>query len=185
VREQPHALLQEIIKRINDLFEGDLTEGDHLVYVNGVLKGKLLESEILQEQAMSNSKEQFGNSPDIDSEMENAAMDAMAAHALMNQQVLNSKRVRDGLKEILLGPGGLWEALRQQADTEIISSSTCAQSPTIGTSARTVLLIDDGSMSTWIFFEPGEKASSRRVTRSSKRAPMLIITSQRFIVSLR
>jgi len=33
-------------------------------------------------------------------------------------------------------------------------------------------------MSTWIFFEPGEKASSRPVMRSSKRAPMQIITSQ-------
>ena len=33
-------------------------------------------------------------------------------------------------------------------------------------------------MSTWIFFEPGEKASSRPVMRSSKRAPIAIITSQ-------
>jgi len=33
-------------------------------------------------------------------------------------------------------------------------------------------------MSTWIFFEAGEKASSRPVMRSSKRAPMQTITSQ-------
>ena len=33
-------------------------------------------------------------------------------------------------------------------------------------------------MSIWIFFEPGEKASSRPVMRSSKRAPTQIITSQ-------
>ncbi len=39
-------------------------------------------------------------------------------------------------------------------------------------------------MSIWIFFEPGEKASSRPVTRSSKRAPMLIITSQSCIARL-
>ena len=38
-------------------------------------------------------------------------------------------------------------------------------------STLTFLLIDDGSMSMWIFFEPGEKASSRPVMRSSKRAP--------------
>ena len=48
----------------------------------------------------------------------------------------------------------------------------------IGTSTLTFLLIEDGSMSTWIFFEPGEKASSRPVMRSSKRAPMQIIRSQ-------
>ena len=33
-------------------------------------------------------------------------------------------------------------------------------------------------MSMWILREPGEKASSRPVTRSSKRAPMATITSQ-------
>ena len=33
-------------------------------------------------------------------------------------------------------------------------------------------------MSMWIFFEPGEKALSRPVTRSSKREPTAIIRSQ-------
>ena len=65
-----------------------------------------------------------------------------------------------------------------------MSSSTCAQSPTIGTSALTFLLIDDGSISMWIFFEPGEKASSRPVMRSSKRAPTQTMTSQSCIAML-
>ena len=39
-------------------------------------------------------------------------------------------------------------------------------------------------MSTWIFFEPGENASSRPVMRSSKRAPMQIIRSQSCIAQL-
>jgi hypothetical protein len=42
---------------------------------------------------------------------------------------------------------------------------------------RTVLLIEARSISMWIFFELGEKASSRPVTRSSKRAPMQTIRS--------
>ena len=54
----------------------------------------------------------------------------------------------------------------------------------IGTSTWTFLLIDDGSMSTWILVEPGEKASSRPVMRSSKRAPMQIIRSQSCIAQL-
>lgn len=45
-------------------------------------------------------------------------------------------------------------------------------------SARTFLLIDEASMSMWIFFEPGAKASRRPVTRSSKRAPIATMTSQ-------
>ena len=48
---------------MNDLFEGELTDQDKLVYVNNVIKGKLLESETLTQQAANNTKEQFANSP--------------------------------------------------------------------------------------------------------------------------
>ena len=51
--------------KVNDLFEGDLTDDDKLVYVNNVIKGKLLESETLRQQATNNTKEQFANSPDL------------------------------------------------------------------------------------------------------------------------
>lgn len=61
---QEEALLTEIIAKINDIFEGELTEDDKLVYVNNVIKGKLLESETLAQQAASNTKEPFANSPD-------------------------------------------------------------------------------------------------------------------------
>ena len=58
------ALLKEIIKKGNDLFEGELSDQNKLVYVNNVIKRKLLESEKLQQQAMNNTKEQFANLPD-------------------------------------------------------------------------------------------------------------------------
>ena len=64
------------------------------------------------------------------------------------------------------------------------SPITLAASPMIGTSTRMFLLIEDGSMSMWIFFEPGENASMRPVMRSSKRAPMHSITSQSCIAML-
>ena len=54
----------------------------------------------------------------------------------------------------------------------------------IGTSTRMFLLIEDGSMSMWIFFESGENASTRPVMRSSKRAPMHSMTSQSCIAML-
>jgi type I restriction enzyme R subunit len=56
VQEKETALLYEIIAKLNDLFDGELTEQDKLVYVNQVIKGKLLESEKLQQQAANNSK---------------------------------------------------------------------------------------------------------------------------------
>ena len=66
---------------MNDLFDGELTEDDKLVYVNNVLKGKLLESETLVQQAANNTKEQFANSPDLANGILNAIMDAFAAHS--------------------------------------------------------------------------------------------------------
>ena len=106
------SALAEIITKVNDLFEGDLTPDDQLVYVNSVLKGKLLESDLLVQQAVSNTKEQFATSGDLKREHENAIIEALAAHTTMSKQALESARVQAGLLEILLGPGQLWEALR-------------------------------------------------------------------------
>ena len=116
VQEKEKARLAEIITKVNDLFEGDLTEDDRLVYVNNVIKGKLLESLILVQQAANNTKEQFANSPDLSNELLNAIMDALAAHNTMSKQALESERVRSGLREILLGPAQLYETLRSRAE---------------------------------------------------------------------
>jgi type I restriction enzyme R subunit len=113
LHEKQKALLAEIIQRVNDLFEGELTDGDRLVYVNDVLKGKLLESDKLRQQAANNTKEQFANSPDLSKALLDAIMDALEAHTTMSTQALESEKVREGLKAILLGPAGLYEALRQ------------------------------------------------------------------------
>lgn len=113
VREQEKALLNAIIQKVNDLFTGELTEQDKLVYVNNVLKGKLLESNQLRQQAASNSKEQFAASPDLEQAILNAVMDALDAHGAMSTQAINSKTIRDGLKDVLLNEGRLWESLRQ------------------------------------------------------------------------
>jgi type I restriction enzyme R subunit len=42
--ETAEAARAEIIAKVNDLFEGDLTDDDRLVYVNNGIKGKLLEN---------------------------------------------------------------------------------------------------------------------------------------------
>jgi type I restriction enzyme R subunit len=112
VRDKEKEMFDAIIKRVNDLFEGELSDEDRLVYVNNVLKGKLLESEVLVQQATNNTKEQFANSPDLKSEMMNAIMDAFSAHTMMSKQALGSERIRDGLQDILLEQAHLYEALR-------------------------------------------------------------------------
>ena len=113
LHEKQRALLKEIIQRVNDLFEGDLTDGDRLVYVNDVIKGKMLESDLLRQQATNNTKEQFANSPDLNKVLMDSIMDALEAHTAMSSQALESEAVREGLKAILLGPAQLYEALRQ------------------------------------------------------------------------
>ena len=95
VQEKVKAHLEEIIAKVNDLFEGELTDQDKLVYVNNVIKGKLLESETLRQQATNNTKEQFANSPDLKTELMNAIMGALDAHTLMSTQALNSPLVQN------------------------------------------------------------------------------------------
>jgi len=115
VQEKQQAYLNDIIQKVNGLFEGELTDDDQLVYVNGALKSKLLENETLVQQAASNSKEQFSNSPDLKDALLHAIMDALEAHQTMSSQALGSERVRDGLRDILLGPAELYEALRAKS----------------------------------------------------------------------
>ena len=114
VQDKLKALLSVIVAKVNDLFDGELTDDDKLVYVNNVLKGKLLESEVLMQQAMNNTRSQFSQSPDLDTELMNAIMDAFAANTTMSTQALNSTQIQGGLKDILLGPAQLYEALRMR-----------------------------------------------------------------------
>ena len=114
VCDKERAALDEIIARVNQLFVGELTEGDKLLYVNNAIKGKLLECETLIEQAVNNTREQFGNSPDLDARILDAVMDALSAFTSLSRQALESERIRAEIKAILLGPGKLHESLRQR-----------------------------------------------------------------------
>jgi type I restriction enzyme R subunit len=114
IHDKVRANLAEIIAKVNDLFEGELSDQDKLIYVNHVIKGKLLESTTLKQQAASNTKEQFANSPDLRTELLNAIMGALDAHTAMSTQALNSPTVQAGLKDILLNHAGLYESLREE-----------------------------------------------------------------------
>jgi type I restriction enzyme R subunit len=45
----------------------------------------------------------------------NAIMGALDAHTAMSSQALNSAKVQDGLRDILLNNAGLYETLREGA----------------------------------------------------------------------
>lgn len=113
VQEKEKALLAEIIDRVNDLFGTETTDGDKVSYIN-TIRDKLLESDELTTQAMNNEKARFANSPTLSREITDAIIDAFAAHSAMSKRALDSASVRDGLKDILLGPAGLWETLRER-----------------------------------------------------------------------
>ena len=115
VQEPQRAWLAEIIAQLNDLFEGELSPQDRLVYVNDVIKGKLLESEVLMEQAANNTKEQFANSPDLKAEIDNAIIVTYDAHRAMSSQALASEAVRNGIRDVLLHHARLYESLRLAA----------------------------------------------------------------------
>lgn len=112
VRDKEKVQLEELIAKVNDLFEGDLTPGDKLVYVNNAIRGKLMENMDLMNQAANNSKEQFAASPDLDRHIESAIIDSMDAFATMSKQALVPKN-KTAIKDVLLGPAGLYEALVQ------------------------------------------------------------------------
>jgi type I restriction enzyme R subunit len=119
VQEKLKALLREIVQRVNDLFGNETTDEDQVAYME-VLRGKVLQSEALQEQAEANTQARFATSPTLDKELEEAIIAVMDAHQKMSYQALNDPRVRAGLKDILLGPGKLYEALRERrAGTEM------------------------------------------------------------------
>lgn len=113
VRDRHQETLDAIIWRVNELFVGQISENDKLVYVNDVILGKLMECQQLVEQATHNTKEQFANSPDLARLILDAIMDAMESFSSMSSQALESARIRTELKNILLGPAGLYERLRE------------------------------------------------------------------------
>ncbi|WP_024844889.1 type I restriction endonuclease subunit R [Paracoccus pantotrophus] len=112
VQDKEKALLSEILAKMNDLFTG-VTDNDQLSYAM-TIKGKLMENKTLSQQAGSNQKDQFDNSPLLKAAIMDAVIDALDAHSAMSRQALESQTIQDGLKAALMGPGRLYEALREQ-----------------------------------------------------------------------
>lgn len=114
VREKQKAYLTEIISKLNDLFGGDTTDGVKVSF-STTLANKMMESPTLQKQAANNSKEQFSNSPDLKKELINAIIGSIDAHNDLSSKALSSEMIQQGLLNILLGPAGLYDALKKRS----------------------------------------------------------------------
>ncbi len=67
-----------------------------------------------------------------------AVMDALVAHTVMSNQALDCQRIRDGLKEILLGSAQLYERRRGSAGLHSVNTQ-------IGENARKERVMDKAS----------------------------------------
>ena len=92
--------LSEVIEQMNDLFQGDLTEADFMGYVYHI-RDKLLENDVLQNQARHNTREQFALG-DFQKEMKKTVATSLESYNSMAGQVFSSERVQKGLADILL-----------------------------------------------------------------------------------
>lgn len=115
VQEKQKVYMAELIEKLNEVFGSEVSEEDKLSYVTGTILGKVVQSKTLQQQAASNTKEQFSASPDLRAELQNAVIASYDAHTAMSTKALNSPVVLEGLLEILLHHAKLYEALRAKA----------------------------------------------------------------------
>ncbi len=87
---------------MNDLFAGEgLTDADRIHYVNH-LAGKMMESDLLAQQAAANHKAQFGDSPDFMNAYEDAVIAAYENHKSMSEQVMAKAHVKQAMAALLL-----------------------------------------------------------------------------------
>jgi type I restriction enzyme, R subunit len=108
VHDPVKARLTEIIQKLNDLFEGELSDADVLSFATHI-RDKMIENPTLRQQAASNTKEQFALG-DFRKAMMNAVVAGMSNYQSMGKQVLSNERVREGFATVLLDI--VYEALR-------------------------------------------------------------------------
>lgn len=92
--------LSAIIARLNDLFEGQLTDDDLVNYAIGV-RDKLMENDDLAQQAATNSKDQFAQG-DIKEAVVGAVIEHMEVNNDMASQVLNNPKTLDGFMRLMV-----------------------------------------------------------------------------------
>jgi type I restriction enzyme, R subunit len=99
-RDEEKARLSELVKKLNDLFDGDLSEVDKVAYINHIA-GKLMEREILVKQAAENSKSQFGLG-DFKGILMDTVIAGLDNYKSMAAQVLGNDRKKQEFADMVL-----------------------------------------------------------------------------------
>jgi len=91
--------LKEIVEKMNDLFSGDLSDADLVGYVT-TIKGKLLESDKLADQAANNTEQQFalGDFKDV---LTDLIIEGQENHNSIADQLLKDERVFASMQGML------------------------------------------------------------------------------------
>lgn len=102
VQEPEKVYWNEILEKVNKLFEGDqLTDADAIAVFNHVAD-KMTENPMLQEQATATTEQQFGESPDFKKTMRDAFLVCFENHQSIIQQLLTNDKLKDQFAELLL-----------------------------------------------------------------------------------
>ena len=101
LHEPDKVYLTELIKELNDLFEGELTDADIINYTNSI-RDKVLESQIIKKQALANTKDRLIISPDFEGEFTKAIIGQMGINQKMSEQILNDKEKRSKFSSLVV-----------------------------------------------------------------------------------
>ena len=111
--DDPNARLSAIIKKMNEVFSGNLSDADFRGYATTLI-GKMVEDATLQEQAQANdTAESFGNGA-YEQKLTGAVVDALESHSAMADQALKHPKVFKGLASLLLDE--VYRQLREKAE---------------------------------------------------------------------
>ncbi|MBS0244449.1 MAG: HsdR [Proteobacteria bacterium] len=99
-RPDEYLSLSALIRRMNDLFEGEVTDADKVAYAQHIA-GKMMEDEVLAEQAKQNTKEQFEGGHFKSAYMD-AVVDGFDNYKSMAEQVMGNDDVKEKFGKLLL-----------------------------------------------------------------------------------
>jgi type I restriction enzyme R subunit len=110
--DDPEDRLSAIIKKMNEVFSGNLSEADFRGYATTLI-GKMTADPTLQEQAQANDTvDAFGNGA-YETKLNNAVVDALENHSAMADQALRHETVFKGLANLLVDE--VYRQLREKA----------------------------------------------------------------------
>lgn len=99
--DDPEARLSEIIKKMNEVFAGNLSEADLRGYATTLI-GKLVDDPILLEQAKANETVEAFRNGAFEEKLNHAVVDALENHSDMAEQALRHETVFKGLANTLV-----------------------------------------------------------------------------------